>query len=306
MSSALRWAWPLLVLATLGAAPVKEEPPRSPKSPGRTTPRGSPAATPLLPSSALSLGHAGTGACGACHSTGSWREVKFNHDRTGFPLEGRHARTSCKACHAENFRTPIPRQCSGCHEEPHAGDVGVHCEGCHDVDGWRSSFGIDGHRRSGFPLLGAHGALPCLECHPDSRELRFARPAVPCAACHEADCSRTQGSPVDHQRLGFLGACSDCHGAVRFSPATFPAHDACFAISLGPHSALGCLQCHSGLPAGVRPGRCATTTAACSSCHAHQCSGPGSSLPTDRLHAAVAGYQCADRKCFECHRGATP
>lgn len=310
----------VLVVAAVAAAAPKR-PPRRGATPaavdaGTAVPKASdapvtptavvPAATrpapsrPLMPSS-----HAGAGShCASCHSAASWSEVRFNHDPTGFPLRGRHARAICKACHVGPFTQTLPRQCVGCHEDAHGGDVGARCEGCHDETSWHSSFGIEGHRRSGFPLLGAHAAVPCLECHPDAREKRFARPAVQCASCHQAE---RQSARLDHTRLGLTGPCQDCHGPTRFSPAAFPGHDACFFISGTSHAALRCNDCHQPeVPNTVTPGTCSTGNATCTGCHTHRCAGPGSSLPTDREHQGVLGYQCADRLCFQCHQGTRP
>jgi len=37
--------------------------------------------------------------CTQCHVTGSWYPEKFDHNKTLFPLEGRHAEIECNACH---------------------------------------------------------------------------------------------------------------------------------------------------------------------------------------------------------------
>jgi hypothetical protein len=45
---------------------------------------------------------------------------------------------------------------------------------------------------------------------------------------------------------------------------------------------------------------CATGTAACTTCHEHECS------RLDGLHRnrpGAEGYQCKDGKCRDCHRG---
>ncbi len=258
---------------------------------------------PVIPGMSAAA-HANTGGtqCIACHSTAGWSPVQFNHDKTGFALNGRHAKVSCKGCHAQDFTSALPFACAGCHRDAHAGQLGMRCESCHDENSWSPLFNADAHRRSTFPLIGAHATIPCVECHADARDRMFSRPAVPCAGCHQVDVMKTRGTSVDHVALGFSSACETCHAPTRFRPAQYPQHDLCFVLSAGPHSNLSCAQCHTSLPnTPVTPGTCKTGTAACSSCHEHQCMGPGSQLPTDREHANVAGYQCKDRKCFECH-----
>ncbi len=37
--------------------------------------------------------------CARCHVTESWFPKRFDHNRTNFPLEGKHAKIACSACH---------------------------------------------------------------------------------------------------------------------------------------------------------------------------------------------------------------
>jgi hypothetical protein len=58
--------------------------------------------------------------CGDCHGATSWASVQFTHDRTRFPLSGRHAALSCSACHrAKEGGTAVfagtPIRCIDCH-----------------------------------------------------------------------------------------------------------------------------------------------------------------------------------------------
>jgi hypothetical protein len=43
--------------------------------------------------------------CALCHTTESWRGARFAHDRTGFPLRGRHAEVTCQDCHYPTLGT---------------------------------------------------------------------------------------------------------------------------------------------------------------------------------------------------------
>tara|TARA_R110002050_G_scaffold286088_1_gene436103 strand:+ start:58603 stop:60198 length:1596 start_codon:yes stop_codon:yes gene_type:complete len=37
--------------------------------------------------------------CLNCHSNENWNPSKFNHDKTAFPLDGKHEKVACKKCH---------------------------------------------------------------------------------------------------------------------------------------------------------------------------------------------------------------
>lgn len=248
--------------------------------------------------------HATGTQCGACHGTSSWSEVRFNHDRTGFPLTGKHARTTCKACHVRDFTTPVPSTCSGCHVDVHSGELGARCESCHDTTDWRSRFDADAHRRTNFPLIGGHAAIPCTECHAEARERRFSRAAVDCLACHQAQALRTVGQAVDHTPSGLnlvTQPCQACHQATTWSPARFVTHDVCFPISGGPHASVPCLSCHASL-AGAPTAACHTGTATlCVSCHTN--ARDGNTGNTDAQHQGVPGYVFTAVKCAQCHSG---
>lgn len=252
-------------------------------------------------------GHAGVTACASCHVTSSWADVRFNHERTGFALTGRHQRAPCKSCHVTDFATPLPRGCVGCHRDAHAGELGSRCEGCHETNDWRSRFDADAHRRTNFPLFGAHAALPCVECHQEARERRFARAAVPCEACHEPQARvRTASTTLDHADPAngdLLTSCARCHQPVRWSPANFFDHDACFPVTSGPHAALTCATCHVG---NIRKGvglQCETRNAVrCTECHLNGASGRVGA--TDALHDGVPLYAFDGAKCASCHKGA--
>jgi hypothetical protein len=264
---------------------------------GADAPRAAPSVKALTPAP----GHGGQTACAACHSTTAWSEVRFNHERTGFPLTGEHAHASCKGCHVTDFKAPLPRTCVGCHADVHAGDLGARCEGCHDTKDWRSRFDADAHRRTNFPLLGAHAALPCTECHAEARERRFARAAVDCAACHQTQVLRTAGQAVDHLQLGFAQrSCRECHSPLAFTPARYPAHDGCFPISTGPHAGIACRSCHTSVVTPMV--RCQTNTATlCVPCHSN--GGNARTGSTDAQHRNVPGYTFSATKCAQCHKG---
>jgi hypothetical protein len=237
---------------------------------------------------------AGETKCAACHTAEGWQKVRFDHARTGFALAGAHQQAACRACHGGDFATAQPTSCSGCHQDPHAGDRGPSCAGCHDERSWAPLFTADAHRRTNFPLTGRHALLPCTECHQETRDRTFTRSTKACFDCHSADYARTAGGAVDHAAANFPQTCRACHDPFHWKPARFAQHDHCFQLSVGKHAGIACLDCHSSL-AGARPdGTCSTGTAKCQRCHA--------CADVTPKHPPNIGFQCADLKCYQCHR----
>ena len=40
--------------------------------------------------------------CSFCHQTESWNTINFDHNKTNFPLLGKHNAISCGSCHRKN------------------------------------------------------------------------------------------------------------------------------------------------------------------------------------------------------------
>ncbi|MEW6510543.1 MAG: hypothetical protein AB1428_06230 [Bacteroidota bacterium] len=64
--------------------------------------------------------------CAACHEPRAWNELAFSHDRTQFPITGKHRGVTCNECHKELFvagkdkirrYTGAPTRCVACHPE---------------------------------------------------------------------------------------------------------------------------------------------------------------------------------------------
>jgi hypothetical protein len=64
--------------------------------------------------------------CSQCHSEESFQVVKgiqnFDHNKTNFRLEDKHAGVNCKACHKTKFTDPLKyARCTDCHADYHNG-----------------------------------------------------------------------------------------------------------------------------------------------------------------------------------------
>jgi hypothetical protein len=93
------------------------------------------------------------GACASCHTTESFHVIRkegFNHDRTRYPLRGKHAAVECNACHDPRTAwgpKPAFATCGACHRDAHAGTATLagkpsDCAACHRVappTPWRST-----------------------------------------------------------------------------------------------------------------------------------------------------------------------
>jgi hypothetical protein len=245
--------------------------------------------------------------CTICHD-GQDRFSDFNHQSTGFVLEGQHESVSCTECHhldqaitlqadagaikaglnpgitppphpsipGDPFKD-TPTDCAGCHEEPaeHAGFFSPRCEECHTPQGWLPA-NLEGKQFShtistGFSL-GHH-------IHDYNGNL------ISCKNCHAPDLKtfdmqtcincHNNGEAQAAFLLGhvdkYSSACLECHdGADRMNHFD---HANFFPLD-GKHSELVCAQCHVEK-------KFASTPAECVQCHAE----PG-------IHAGFFGLQC--------------
>jgi hypothetical protein len=83
--------------------------------------------------------------CGECHRADVWRLVRFDHDRTEFPLRGRHFVTPCRDCHTNDQYTGVRSECVACHRGDRQRADSLHvdhrsfgfdCSECHRPFNW--------------------------------------------------------------------------------------------------------------------------------------------------------------------------
>ncbi|MBK6898513.1 MAG: hypothetical protein IPH09_04350 [bacterium] len=243
--------------------------------------------------------------CARCHDSASWRRVAggaFDHDRTRYPLRGRHAALKCDACH----RADAPRnslvyaRCDGCHRERHPaaadGRTFDACSRCHTVDRFApSSFTVARHDSTNFDLTGAHLAVPCSACHAPARKgapTPLQRPAAACTDCHRDPHAGT--STADQAESG----CRLCHDASSWRAVAYDHGRTRFPL-VGKHAATACRACHA--PPGARAAadslRFRPTPERCDACHKdpHRGQFAATTAPPvtdcERCHATVAGWR---------------
>ena len=188
--------------------------------------------------------------CETCHSESAWKEARFDHSKTRFALEHRHAELKCAACHIDKRFVNTPRECFGCHkkDDAHKGRFGQRCASCHTPEKWKApSFNHD--RDTHFKLRDRHRSVKCDSCHLDVS----VRPRTPntCNACHRKD----------DPHKGALGdKCEGCHTERGWKQAAGFDHERTRFALRGLHREAKCEGCH-------KDQRFRDTPSACFACH---------------------------------------
>ena len=204
---------------------------------------------------------AGFTECTACHSINSWKNARFDHNQTAFPLVGAHQAASCQGCHGDGVYRGKVMDCAGCHRADYdrtakpahaAAGFSTTCTTCHNTTAWPGS-PFD-HSTTRFALTGAHNAVACTGCHADQV---YRGKSMECASCHQTDFQRTTNPP--HAAAGFTAPCTVCHTTTAWAGAAYN-HDATDFPLTGTHRTTTCAGCHADNVYNGKP-----TT--CVSCH---------------------------------------
>ena len=205
-------------------------------------------------------------ACDRCHNLEGYKPSTFTlarHKETHFILTGGHVAVPCVDCHKESaLFQPKPTviyhwqglSCTSCHADPHKGQfkermlqsradgTASGCEACHSTKSWKELSRFD-HAKTSYPLVGAHRATACIDCHkPPNLETKLinvdfkAAPTL-CEDCHE-DVHGKQFA-----RAG-ITRCVECHTSMKWKPSLFD-HEKGTQFSLrGAHQNVRCAECH--------------------------------------------------------------
>jgi hypothetical protein len=157
----------------------------------------------------------------------------FDHDTTGYLLNGAHTRVRCEVCHVNGVFKGTPLRCQGCHGDaaiialtkkgPNHFTTNAACDDCHTEFNWVNA------RMDHTVVTGT------------------------CVSCHNG--VNASGKGVNH--VPSSNQCDDCHITIAWSPATFD-----HSGVTGP-----CMSCHNGVIAIGKPPGHVPTTDDCSSCH---------------------------------------
>ena len=207
--------------------------------------------------------------CMRCHVTDGWLIIdkdKMDHNKTNYPLTGKHVTVKCDGCHKPNvkFKKSEYNECLDCHKDIHKGTFGIDCVRCHVTDGWKVlDERYSDHSKTKFPLEGKHKPVKCDKCHKPNQQFEKGQ-YNECMDCHS-----------DYHQKQFVkredkGACESCHNVFGYAPSLFTvaSHSKTeFAIK-GAHLAQPCIICHK-LTESKKP---------------------------------ILNFKPPERKCQECHR----
>ncbi len=274
-------------------------------------------------------------SCTSCHSDHHglafqiirFDKEKFNHNLTGFPLSGAHAKKQCKDCHKPDFITNgkikskkftylgLTTSCLPCHADYHQKTITRPCLDCHLSDAFKPASKFN-HASTKFPLAGMHQTVPCVKCHPVTitNTVKFQK----FAGIQFTQCSNCHTDP-HHGQFGLN--CSSCHSDLSFhnikgignfdhSKTKYPLEN--------KHQAVPCKSCHKGnVTDPLKHERCLDchkdyhdgqftkqgVTPDCSACHSTK-GFPGASFTIEQHNAAVFKLQGAHlaTPCFACHK----
>ncbi len=233
--------------------------------------------------------------CAKCHNTSSFSPASlFDHQKTKFPLLGKHRQVDCKACHVNpknmddrklSFTVTSFQSCNSCHSNPHAKSVSS-CQQCHTEESFTKFTGqkFFNHQQTSFELKGKHKTISCGACHNLQDQLsslfqEFAlKKSLSCMECHQ-----------DIHQGKFGNDCKKCHTEEGFTQIRnmdqFDHRLTAFPLE-GKHIEVDCKQCHKTKLTDPLPHQ------NCSSCH------------TDH-HERVYKRPGTTTDCKDCHTSYT-
>src|ERR1700757_286061 len=186
--------------------------------------------------------------CENCHTSSGWKPIRavpeFDHNKTNYPLRGMHEKVRCVECHVKPVFTNVGKNCADCHADIHRRQMGPNCEQCHTVQGWNIAVQQVKDHQNRFPLLGAHSAVQCQECHKQAATGIFYGLSTRCDSCHLKDWQQTTNpAPASAGPAFASGNCQGCHKFDSWLGATFDHAATGFPLTAG-HANVPCANCH--------------------------------------------------------------
>lgn len=217
--------------------------------------------------------------CLECHNQTKWKIEQFDHGKTNFKLEGKHAEAKCLDCHKQqgayaidgknhaNWRG-LKQNCNSCHEDVHMYGSYVskkfgalqRCQTCHGSKDWKTSSTFVHNRDTNFHIDGEHNQLKCEACHIPSKfkftsqsMLKEVVTSTKSIYHYDRLASTTCNACHINPHLGVFSdksakmACTECHvtlgWTVNKSQRNFDHSKTRLPLS-GGHAKLECKDCH--------------------------------------------------------------
>lgn len=205
---------------------------------------------------------------------------KFDHQKTGWPLVGKHEAVQCRSCHtAKRPKTGrdsylgASTKCADCHGEYHGRAKKTdlsRCDRCHNSYGWpqiNANLKFNHERETRFPRTGAHAKVDCAKCHLKKRN--FGPIAVQsCKTCHQDP----HPPGIFKNRI-----CDECHVTTKWKDARSFNHTSTGWPIRGRHRQVACMECHDWKKWKPRSRDCA-------SCHKDTHRGQFRGTPCSKCH----------------------
>jgi nitrate/TMAO reductase-like tetraheme cytochrome c subunit len=152
-----------------------------------------------------------------------------------------HEKVRCAQCHVKPVFADAGKNCQDCHADIHQRKMGTDCARCHTVQGWNIAVQQVKDHQNRFPLLGAHAAVQCEDCHKSAAVGQFQGLSTACASCHLKDFQGAKNP--DHVTAQFAKTCESCHSFDSWLGARFDHNATGFPLTNG-HANVPCLSCH--------------------------------------------------------------
>lgn len=273
--------------------------------------------------------------CASCHNDHHGRnfqlirfdKTKFNHQVTGFKLDGAHNLRKCEECHKPaliqnqklkakpNTYLGLKTECLSCHADYHQSTLPSNCLSCHSMESFKPA-GKFNHALAKFPLKGKHTDVECSKCHAietkgGTKFQHFKGIAFNnCTSCH-----------TDAHQNKYGQNCTQCHSEVSFhiikNTQNFDHSKTGFKLD-GRHSVVSCVSCHkTSYGTHLKHDKC---TDCHTDYHRNQFNSSGALTDCSKCHTvngfSPANYtieqhnQCEFKlkgahvavACFECHK----
>jgi hypothetical protein len=199
--------------------------------------------------------------CASCHNDHHGKNFQiirftvtnFQHNITGYKLEGAHTKKQCTDCHNSKYITNtklktkphtylgLNTKCVSCHTDYHQNTLTGSCSKCHGQETFKPAVNFN-HTNSKFPLIGQHLTVDCSKCH--AKEIREGKPFQQFTGLQFGNCTSCHKDP--HQN-SFGQNCKQCHTETSFhnikGNSNFDHSKTGFALE-GRHRSISCTLCH--------------------------------------------------------------